>query len=73
MPKTRAKFQCQSVTKYPLNVNVVMTPVKTGTPENDAFFKYSPGGKFELLISNEALFDFFVPGQSYYFDITPAE
>jgi hypothetical protein len=59
--------------EYPDGVigSAFFRPVTGGSPENDQFFKYTPGGTVELSILNPDIkFDV---GTDYYFDITPAD
>lgn len=65
----RCKFKVDSVT----NGNVVMTPVYTGSPENESFFQATPSGKLEFYCVNDAALDQLKPGVEYYIDITTAE
>ena len=43
-----------------------------GTDENNSFAKWTPNAKFELSITNPALWGKFEPGKEYYVDFTPA-
>lgn len=47
-----------------------MYPVTSGSPENESFFKWTPGGKLELSTVNPEAAKQFVPGKQYYIDIT---
>lgn len=74
-PKTvRCKMICDSVTSTRANERPVhqatFTPVSGGSPENDQFFRWTPGGKLELSVLNSQHFE---PGREYYVDLTPAE
>ena len=72
--KVKAKFKCESVTRYTGSVEVKMNPVCADeVEENQRFHKYTPCGELKMQITNENLFDSFVPGKNYYVDITPAE
>lgn len=75
MNQVRAKFVCQNVTHHVGGQqNIVMTPVVgDNSEENKSFSKYTPNGKLELTITNEAVFDFFKPGKQFYLDMIPAE
>jgi hypothetical protein len=68
----KAKFKCESVTKFGAQEDVKLTPVTGGSDENKSFSKYTPSGKLELSITNEALFGHFQPGQEYYLEINAA-
>lgn len=51
---------------------VKMTPVMSGSPENESFFKWSPWGAIEIgTINWEALAEF-NPGDEFYVDFTKA-
>jgi hypothetical protein len=65
----RAKFQCQS------NEDgiITLTPVCTGSEENESFYQYTPSGSIELGIVNENASKQFEVGKEYYVDFTPAE
>jgi len=43
--------------------------VTGGSPENDKFFQYTPGGSISLGVYKE---DVFQVGQEYYLDLSPA-
>ncbi len=42
-------------------------------PENAVFSKWTPSGKFEVLINNPDCIGVLKPGQSFYLDIVPIE
>lgn len=65
----RAKFNCDSKTVE----MVMLTPVYTGSPENDSFYRFTPGGQILLTILNPAAIDQFEVGKSYYVDFILAE
>jgi hypothetical protein len=50
----------------------VFWPVTSGSPENDAFYKYTPAGKLELSTINAEAAAGFEVGKAYYLDFTPA-
>ena len=68
----RAKFQCNSVktTLYGYR-EFEFSPVISGSPENEEFFKTTPGGKITLNVKNEGVE--FTIGKNYYVDFTEAE
>lgn len=73
MSTTRAKFTVQAVTEYSGGgKRIELMPVTTGSEENKSFWKYTPSGKIELNLSNEAVVDFKI-GQAYYVDFSEAE
>lgn len=70
----RAKFKCNSVTKYESgSVTAYLKPVTGGSEENKSFWNYSPGGSLELNITNPNAVGFFQPGKQYYLDFTAVE
>lgn len=52
---------------------ITMNPVTSGSPENDTFYKYTPGGQLVLSVLNPAAAAVFEVGGQYYLDITRAE
>ena len=70
---TRCKFQCNSVTDNGDNgKSVNMTAVTYGPEaENKEFWKYTPSGTFEISCLNPNVV--FVPGKTYYLDISETE
>ena len=52
--------------------SVRMTPVTSGSPENESFFKWTPSGKLELGTVNKAVMDQLELGAEMYIDISPA-
>ncbi len=82
---TRCKFRCIAVTTSEYTVwpkegggpaipgfvhEAQFHPVMDDTPENKAFFASTPTGLIKIGTIREAVF---VPGKSYYFDISEAE
>lgn len=65
----RCKFKCESVK----DGEVRMRPVICGSPENDDFFKYTPGGELRISTINPSAIAQFRDGQEYYLDISPAQ
>jgi hypothetical protein len=76
----RAKFKVDSVTrsqhwdksKGELH-SVKLSPVTSGSKENEAFYAATPCGQFELSTLNEEAGKQFELGKAYYVDFTPAE
>jgi hypothetical protein len=64
----RAKFKVISKT----GATVMMEPVYTGSPENEAFWRYTPAGMIRMDIQNPPALDAFVVGAEYYVDFTRA-
>ena len=69
---TRAKFTVTERLETQYNHKFTMTPVVSGSPENEAFFKTTPGGKIEISVAKQ-LGDLFQVNKSYYVDFTEAE
>lgn len=71
----RAKFKCQDI--KPMtddgDVTITLQPVTGGSPENESFYKYTPGGQIVLSTVNETAADYFEVGQEYYVDFSAAE
>lgn len=73
MNTVRAKFTVQVVT--PLDgggAKVQLSPVTTGSAENEQFYKLTPGGEITLSTVNENAAAYFTAGQAYYVDFTLA-
>lgn len=73
----RAKFTCTgnepNATVNPEGATVSLSPVVGGSPENDSFYKWTPGGNIVLSTINLAAAAQFEKGKNYYVDFTPAE
>lgn len=70
----RAKFKVQSVTESEGGLKTAnLSPVTSGSPENERFFKWTPGGQIQLGTINPDAAAQFVPGRQFYVDFTPAE
>jgi hypothetical protein len=70
----RAKMRCVSVEPSVDGVGgtVRLEPVIGGSPENDQFYKYTPGGGVSLSTINQAAIEQFELYKEFYVDITPA-
>jgi hypothetical protein len=74
----RAKFIVNSITqtagwgKNPRIFTVRMSPVGSGSEENEAFYASTPTGQVELGLVSEATGKEFEIGQCFYVDFTPA-
>ena len=66
----RAKFKVESVGPQGDTFEVKLTPVIGGNPENDSFFKYTPGGEIRLAILKEETAGKFEVGKEYYVDFS---
>lgn len=72
----RAKFK---VSRYETSLNgkeelrtIHLSPVIDGSPENKDFFKWTPSGKIEIGILNEAAWKQLPLGREVYVDFTDA-
>lgn len=69
----RAKFNCQSVTKFASGSQVAFSAVYSQTGENKDFVAASPSGNLSIAISEGyPAAKFFEPGKDYYLDFTEA-
>jgi hypothetical protein len=70
----RCKLKCTDKKDNPDGTSIItLSPVCTGSPENDLFFKYTPWGKFAMGTINESASKQFEVGKEYYVDISLAE
>jgi hypothetical protein len=75
----KAKFVCNTVSKHKFNkqdtghATVTLTPVTSGSDENKEFWQYTPSGKLEMNILNEAAEKYFEVGEEYYLTFEKAE
>lgn len=71
--KVRAKFYVDSVKRHTGGaITVELRPVTSGSEENKAFWKYTPGGLLTMnLTAGIPAADAFEPGQEFYLDFTP--
>lgn len=70
--QVRAKFRCSEKNQSESGFNLVFWPETSGSPENDAFYKYTPAGKLELSTINAEAAAGFEVGKAYYLDFMPA-
>ncbi len=74
MSTVRAKFKVQSVTESEGGLKTAnLSPVTSGSPENEKFFKWTPGGQIQLGTINLDAAEQFRPGRQFYVDFTPAD
>jgi hypothetical protein len=74
MTTVRAKFKVQSVTESEGGLKSVnLSPVVGGSPENEKFFKWTPGGQIQLGTINPDAAAQFTPGRQFYVDFTAAD
>jgi len=71
----RAKFRCNTVQKSPdeTSFTVNLSPVISGSIENQQWSKWTPSGQLSMHITNPDAFDQFEQDTEYFIDITPAE
>ena len=58
----RAKFKVLGVTQTVDTARVALAPVIGGSPENESFFRYTPGGHIDLQVVDPATAARFVEG-----------
>ena len=72
----RAKFMVHSITHslsgQEEGQTIILYPVRGNSPENKEFYRWTPGGKIELMTVNPAAGNQFALGQEFYIDFTPA-
>ena len=66
----RAKFKVDEVSQTVSGGNVVLSPVTSGSPENEQFFKWTPSGRLEMGTINPDAIKQFEPGKEFYIDFT---
>lgn len=72
MTVTRAKFRVTTVTQYDNGtVTAELKAVVGGSPENSAFFKWTPSATINMTTMNLEAAQQFVPGREMYVDFTP--
>lgn len=65
----RAKMSCTSVDKTGEDTFAVrLSPVTTGSEENEKFYKYTPGGVVVLEVVSPEVAEYFEKGKEYYLD-----
>ncbi len=62
----RGKFRCCTVTKHQGGMESAMFVASTDAE----WSKYTPNGKLEIDITNDALYGSLTPGKQYFLDIT---
>lgn len=71
----RAKMRCESIepaNPFQGDYSIRLSPVVSGSPENEQFYKWTPGGSVHLFTINEAAAKQFEVGKEFYVDFTPA-
>ena len=70
----RAKFKVESVKLNGIDGGIVkLTPVMSGSPENESFFRRSPWGSIEIETINMAAINQFEQGAEFYVDFIRAD
>ena len=69
----RAKMKCESIELHSDGSgSVSLSPVISGSEENERFYKQTPSGGLKLSTINAAAIKQFELGKEFYVDITPA-
>lgn len=69
----RTKFICDSKIEVSAGFEIKLSPVISGSAENEQFYKYTPSGALTLgLVAVDSAANFKV-GKHYYIDIVQAE
>lgn len=69
--KMKVESKVQGSPGNPEGWHLVLRPVYGGSPENEEFYKYTPGGQLNLSTINDAAAAQLEVGQEAYIDITP--
>lgn len=69
---TRAKFRVQEKTELVDGFRIELVAVTSGSPEDLAFFKYTPSGKVTMAVVQPDTAAQFKVGKNYYVDFTEA-
>jgi hypothetical protein len=64
----RAKFTCASKKEIVDGYVVSLNPVRSGSKENEEFYKYTPYGQIEIGTVNKVAAEQFRVGKDYYID-----
>lgn len=72
--KVRSKMKCESIELRADGEGgtVRLTPVTGGSPENETFYRWTPGGGLTLSTINNLACAEFELGKEFYVDISPA-
>jgi len=70
----KAKFRCHFIQKADDDSSrtIHRSAVTSGSHENEAWSKLTPGGQIQMHISNPDAFNQFEQGKEYYVEIQPA-
>jgi hypothetical protein len=73
----RAKMVCGSVDRTGTGENeqysIRLSPVTSGSKENESFYKYTPGGTIIMEVVSPETAGYFQVGKEYYVDFTEAK
>lgn len=69
----RAKFICESVLDVGTMKTAKLSPVRSGSDENDDFNKYTFCGALEISIDKSGAMNYFKPQKEYYLDFSEAK
>jgi hypothetical protein len=71
----RAKFKVHAIDKTtnPGGTQVFLSPVTSGSKENDSFYHYTPWGQLNMYIKNTIAEEFFQPGMEVYIDFSKVD
>lgn len=69
----RMKMVVEEIEFHSEGGRVKMTPVISGSPENEMFFKWTPSGVLKIGTINRSALEQFSLGAEMYVDISPAD
>lgn len=69
----RAKFKVEEVVHGTNGHAVKLSPVSSGSAENEQFFKWTPWGEIKIGTINADAAAQFEPGRQFYVDFSPAD
>lgn len=70
----RAKMKCEELElQEGGGGSVTLRPVVGGSPENDSFYRYTPGGSLHLSTINQAAIGQFELGKEFFVDIVAVD
>ena len=68
----RAKFKVDRTSQTVNGTEIELSPVASGSQENEQFFKWTPYGSVKMGIVSAGAAEQFKPGAEFYVDFTPA-
>lgn len=69
----RAKFKLTEKIQTENGYSLKFSPVISGSPENETFFKWTPWGEIKIGTVNSNIVDSMNVGTEYYIDFTEAQ